>query len=48
LTVSGELINGWWWGWWMGKGLMKENVSGRLMVGPDKSYEPFRVQNWLN
>jgi len=36
LTVSGELSNGWWQEWWEGKGLMKENLSGRLRVEPDQ------------
>jgi len=35
LIVSGELNNGW-WGWWMDKDLMKENLSGRLRVEPDQ------------
>jgi len=36
LTISGKLNNGWWWGWWVGKGLIKENLSGRLRVEPDQ------------
>jgi len=40
LIVSGELNNGWWWGRWVGKGLMKENLSGRLRVEPDKIMGP--------